>query len=47
MTPVGESEAIAKLIPGSKLMIFEESGHMPFNEEQAKFVEVVRRFVAR
>lgn len=45
VTPVGESEAIANAIPGAELVVFEESGHMPFIEEQALFVETVRRFV--
>ncbi len=30
VTPVGESELIARGIPGSELVVFEESGHMPF-----------------
>jgi proline iminopeptidase len=45
VTPVSESEQIARGIPNSELVIFEESGHMPFIEEQAGFVEVVQRFV--
>ncbi len=31
-------------IPGSKLVMFERSGHILFAEEQQKFLEVVRRF---
>ena len=31
-------------IPGSKLVMFERSGHMVFAEEQQKFLDVVRRF---
>jgi proline iminopeptidase len=46
VTPVGESELIAAAIPGSELVVFEESGHMPFIEEQAGFVAAVRRFIA-
>ncbi len=45
VTPVGESEAIAAGIPGSELVVFEASGHMPFIEEQERFVDVVKRFV--
>ena len=45
VTPVGESELIAAGIPGSELVVFEESGHMPFIEEQAGFVAAVRRFI--
>jgi len=45
VTPVGESETIAAGIPGSELVIFEESGHLPFVEEQDRFMDVVRRFM--
>jgi proline iminopeptidase len=45
VTPCGESEIIASGIPDSELVIFEESGHLPFVEEQDRFVEVVRRFM--
>jgi proline iminopeptidase len=45
VTPVGESELIANGIPGSELVIFEESGHMPFIEEQDGFINAVKRFV--
>ncbi|MCO5223267.1 MAG: alpha/beta hydrolase [Thermomicrobiales bacterium] len=47
VTPVSECEAIVELIPGSELVMFEESGHMPFIEEQDKFVDVVRDFLKR
>lgn len=47
VTPVGECQAIADLIPGSELVMFEKSGHMPFIEEQDKFVDVVRDFLKR
>ncbi len=45
VTPVGESELIANGVPGSELIIFEESGHMPFIEEQDGFIDTVKRFV--
>lgn len=45
VTPYPESEIIAAGIPGSKLVIFEESGHLPFIEEQDRFMSVVRGFV--
>jgi proline iminopeptidase len=45
VTPVGESELIANGIPGSELIVFEESGHMPFIEEQDGFIDAVKRFV--
>lgn len=46
VTPYPESEKIAAGIPGSELVIFEESGHLPFVEEQDRFMEVVRPFLA-
>ena len=45
VTPVSESELIAEAIPNSELVVFEESGHMPFIEEQTGFVDTVKRFV--
>jgi proline iminopeptidase len=45
VTPVGESEAMAKGIPNSEYVIFEKSGHMPFIEEQELFNDIVKRFV--
>ncbi len=44
VTPVGESELIARGIPGSELIVYEESGHMPFIEEQDEFIDAVKRF---
>jgi proline iminopeptidase len=46
ITPVACSEKIAGLIPGSRLEIFEESGHSPQVEESAKFQRIVREFLA-
>lgn len=45
VTPYGQSELIAAGIPGSELVIFEESGHLPFVEEQDRFMAVVRPFL--
>ncbi len=47
VTPVVECERIVELIPNAELAMFEKSGHMPFIEEQDKFVEVVRDFLQR
>jgi proline iminopeptidase len=47
VTPVCESQAIADGIPGAEIVIFEESGHMPFIEEQELFVDSVRSFISR
>lgn len=38
--------AIHKAIPGSRFVVFEESGHLPFYEEQEGFVRTVRRFLS-
>lgn len=45
VTPYPESELIASLIPNSELVIFEESGHLPFVEEQDRFMSIVRNFL--
>lgn len=45
VTPYVESEKIASGISGSELVIFEESGHLPFVEEQDRFMAVVRKFL--
>jgi proline iminopeptidase len=46
ITPVSCSEAINELIPNSKLVIFEESGHSPQIEQAELFQQVVREFLA-
>lgn len=47
VTPVSASETIARLIPGSELVVFEKSGHSPQTEEPEKFQAVLRSFVDR
>lgn len=47
VTPVGESQKIADNMPNAEMIIFEESGHMPFIEEQAGFIDAVTRFVGK
>jgi len=37
---------IHQAIPGSQFVIFERSGHLPFYEEQEKFVRTVNQFLA-
>ena len=37
---------IHQAIPGSKFVVFEKSGHMPFFEEPAKFVQVLTDFLS-
>lgn len=46
IVPVPASEEIARLIPNSKLVIFENSGHSPQLEEPERFQQVVRDFLA-
>ncbi len=46
ITPVSCSEQIASLIPGSRLVVFEKSGHSPQIEEAEAWTKVVREFLA-
>jgi proline iminopeptidase len=46
VTPVSASETIASLIPNSKLVIFEESGHSPQFEQAELFQQTMRDFLA-
>jgi pimeloyl-ACP methyl ester carboxylesterase len=43
--PVDHARMAHDAIPGSRLEIFENSGHMPFKDDPDRFVEVVERFV--
>jgi len=45
--PVGAGEEMAKLLPAAELVIFEESAHMMFVEENERYLTVVRQFLAR
>jgi proline iminopeptidase len=44
---VEAAEAIARGAPGAELVIFENSGHMTFVEENERYVAVVRDFLDR
>jgi proline iminopeptidase len=46
VTPVSSAETIASLIPNSKLVVFEKSGHSPQFEEPELFQRVMREFLA-
>jgi len=46
ITPVECSEKIASLIPGSRLVVFEKSGHSPQIEEAEAWTRTVREFLA-
>jgi proline-specific peptidase len=41
------AKGIAGGVPGSEPVIFEGSGHLPFVEEQERYVEIVRNFLDR
>jgi proline-specific peptidase len=45
ITPLEASEEIAREIPNSRLVVFENSGHSPQNEEREKFLGEVRQFL--
>jgi proline iminopeptidase len=47
ITPVAASEEIAAGIPHAELVVFENSGHSPQLEENAKWVATVRDFLER
>ena len=44
--PVEAAEATAAGIPNAELVVFEDSGHMTFVEENARYLEVVRASLA-
>lgn len=43
--PVDQSEEIARLVPGARLAIFEQSGHSPQIEERAAFTKRLAAFL--
>lgn len=45
VTPVSQSEEMHKLLPNSRLTVFEHSGHMPFIEEHDAFISLLTGFV--
>lgn len=45
VTPVSQSEAIIEALPGARLVIQEESGHMGFIEETEGYLSAVRAFL--
>ncbi len=45
VTPPSSAETIASLIPDSRLVVFEKSGHSPQFEEYDKFQQVMRDFL--
>ena len=47
ITPLEASEELAGMLPNSKLVVFENSGHSPQLEETDRYLDVVRDFLAR
>ena len=47
VTPVSSSETIASLLPDAELVVFENSGHSPQNEERELFQATLRGFLDR
>jgi proline iminopeptidase len=45
--PVEANTAMAQAIPGAELVVFEDSGHMMFVEEQDRYLDSVRDFLDR
>jgi pimeloyl-ACP methyl ester carboxylesterase len=43
--PVSHARMAHAAMPGSRLEIFEDSGHFPFHDDPDRFVEVVERFI--
>jgi non-heme chloroperoxidase len=47
MYKLAHGEYLASVIPGSELVVFEDSGHVPMWEEPARFNRELRAFAAR
>lgn len=45
--PTEQSHLLAEQIPNAELALYELSGHMPYVEENARFIADVKRFLAR
>ena len=45
MIPVAHGRAAQTVMPHSRLEIFEQAGHFPFNDEPQRFVSVLRDFI--
>ena len=43
--PVSHAEMAHAAMPGSRLEIFEGSGHFPFHDDPERFVELVEKFI--
>ncbi|BDN81772.1 hypothetical protein YM3MPS_19750 [Mycobacterium pseudoshottsii] len=45
VVPVRHAEMAHAAMPGSKLEVFEGSGHFPFHDDPARFIDIVLRFI--
>ncbi|BBX66403.1 hypothetical protein MSAS_55770 [Mycobacterium saskatchewanense] len=45
VVPVRHAWMAHAAMPGSRLEIFEDSGHFPFHDDPARFIDVVQRFI--
>ena len=45
VVPVSHAQMAHAAMPGSRLEIFERSGHFPFHDDPDRFVEVIERFI--
>jgi hypothetical protein len=45
VVPVNHAWMAHAAMPGSRLEIFEGSGHFPFHDDPARFIDVVQRFI--
>jgi pimeloyl-ACP methyl ester carboxylesterase len=45
VVPVDHAQMAHAAMPGSRLEIFERSGHFPFHDDPDRFIEVVERFI--
>jgi hypothetical protein len=45
VVPVRHAHMAHSAMPGSQLEIFENSGHFPFHDDPARFLDLVHRFI--
>lgn len=45
IVPVRHAEMAHAAMPGSRLEVFERSGHFPFHDDPPRFIDVVQRFI--